>query len=513
MGVFRILDTIKEYLVGLGFQVENKSLNEAKHAMDGFEKSVKSFAAEATVSFGKAGLAVAGFVAAGVAGISKFVNDLGNQEIQMQMLSRTLWTTQQNAYAFSLTLKAMGATLQELYLSPTLMKQYRELNSLALGMTPPSGYQNEMHFVQSITLEFKKMKLEASYAMQWVGYYFIKDMAGPMGDVRSELQKLNHFIIKDMPIWTKTIAKWLASFSQGAIYVWDALKNIYHILQTVAGYLPTWVKVIIGAFAALDVVMASNPFFLMIEGLSAVLLLLDDYYTWAHGGKSALGGFWSSLTDTVQKFYGMLKQNGTVSDFKKMMATLKDDLSGVQSGLEKIGIKLGKNGQFTSGMQTAANIVDDLVKGLTELLNLIGQIESLWTKPVKAPNPSQEVTPWGQPMVDSNGNPVPKGTVHFKTTPTDRVDHAGAYASEWITKAVRWATRYKASTGDKTLFGKYGYANNTNTSNHVTVGSTTHTTNIHIHGNADASKVAQQSSDAVKTQLNLHMHNLRHLIQ
>ncbi|WP_206923154.1 hypothetical protein, partial [Alicyclobacillus suci] len=68
---------------------------------------------------------------------AKFLGGLGDQEIQMEMLSRQLWTTQQQAQAFNATLKAMGTNLQSLYLSPTLMQQYNELHSVALEMQTP----------------------------------------------------------------------------------------------------------------------------------------------------------------------------------------------------------------------------------------------------------------------------------------------------------------------------------------------------------------------------------------
>ncbi|WP_206923128.1 hypothetical protein, partial [Alicyclobacillus suci] len=90
-----------------------------------------------------------------------------------------------------------------LYLSPTLMQQYNELHSVALEMQTPGDYTQQIKQIQDIQLQLKQMRLEAYYALQWIGYYFIKYMQGPISNVQNVLQSINDVIVKNMPTWTK----------------------------------------------------------------------------------------------------------------------------------------------------------------------------------------------------------------------------------------------------------------------------------------------------------------------
>lgn len=512
-----MLDTIKEYLVGLGFSVDKNSMGQAQNAMNGFEKGIKQFASKAAVAFGKAGLAVAGFVTAGVVGISKFMDSLGNQEIQMEMLSRTLWTTQQNAYAFSLTLKALGANLQELYLSPTLMKQYRELNSLALGMTPPTGYQQEIGTIQNISLEFKKMKLEASYAMQWIGYYFIKFMQGPLESVQNVLERINNIIVKKMPEWTKTVAKWMASFAQGAIYIYDALQKVYTWFKDFLSYIPTWTKLVVVGFAGLGLALEMGPFGIFVTALSAALLLLDDFYTYLHGGKSALGPFWANLTQTFHSLFGGIGKNNPVAsltnDFKSLQTTLKS----IGNWFNNLTQTLNKNGTFSSVLKSLKDLltsIDDLLNAMSSsknkstmqgfgdlMTNIIGDTMKTMAGAI------EEVAGFIQMASDAlSGNWNGAKNVLQNMWTGQNLANIGVISQNWV------AGGNGPAVGPKSYPYMFQSAGSPTSNSSKTINAPVNsTTNVHIHGNADAKKVAQHSQNGFQTTWNIFMQDMKNL--
>jgi hypothetical protein len=357
------LDTIKSHMVSLGFGVDQASYKDTEKAVSALENMLTKFASHAIFEFSKAALAVLGLesaikkvkfpkvphesTSAGLSGsgssspsavtpptaplknfaqkavkyfgeasaaVTTFatvvvgatagvLNSLGNQEIQMEMLSRQLWTTQTQAMAFSLSLKALGANLQELYLSPTLMAQYQKLHAVALQMQTPGDYNSQIKQVQNISLAFAQMQLEANYSLQWIGYYFIKYMSGPISKVNQVLNNINNTIVKGMPVWTKQVAAVMQSFMQAGVYIIQALGGIWSWLVKMFNYMPGWAKGIAAAIAMLTIVMDANPFGQFMLALSAVILLFDDFETYVHGGKSALAPFWKAIQTTIGWFH------------------------------------------------------------------------------------------------------------------------------------------------------------------------------------------------------------------
>lgn len=326
-------------------------------------------------SFGQASIAVSAFGVAAAGATAKWLGGLGDQQIQMEMLSRQLWTTQQQAQAFILTLKAMGTNLQELYLSPTLMSQYRALNSVALQMQTPADYTQQIRQVQSIQFQLKQLRLEAYYGLQWVGYYFIKYMSGPITTTNNGLQKLNQMIIKNMPTWTKQVAQWMAAFFDAGIHIADSIGSIYNWLQKLLAYVPGWAKAVA---AGLALILVSNPFMLMVESIGLVLLLLDDFYVYLHGGKSALAPFWAWLTKLGDSMKGLGIGTGIAQDLKTAFDDLGQTFKNVAKFADDLFAKFKENGTIKKyfdswGMYTKA------VKNLGDAIgNLAGSIGDLY---------------------------------------------------------------------------------------------------------------------------------------
>lgn len=361
-------------MISLGFSVDRASFNQTQKTMATVDKGLRDFASGAVLNFGKAAIAVAAFFTAANAGINHFLNGLGDQEIQMEKLSRQLWTTQQQAMAFNSTLKAMGASLQDLYLSPTLMSQYNQLHGVALQMQTPGDYNNQIKLVQSVQLQIKQMRLEAYYALQWIGYYFIKYMSGPISKVHDVLQSINQVIVKNMPTWTKRVAEVMASFVQAGIYITQALGKVWGWLQKLLQYVPGWAK---GIAAALAVFGLSNPFMLFVEAIGGAILLLDDFQTYLHHGTSALGPLWS----WVMKVYDALKKMGIgpkiADDIRKAFDWLGNTFQKVLGFLENLYQTFKNNGtltQFTDNIKSLSDAVKTLGDGISTLITGIGHL-------------------------------------------------------------------------------------------------------------------------------------------
>lgn len=373
-----MLETIKEYLVSLGFAVDKGSYGQAEKAIGSLESGLAKFAPKVVKVFGQAATAVAAFGVAAAAASAKFLNGLGNQEIQMEILSRQLWTTQQQAMAFNATLKAMGTSLQDLYLSPTLMSQYQQLHSVALQMQTPGDYNQQIKMVQNLQLQFKQLKLEAYYALQWIGYYFVKYMNGPITRVQGVLESINKVIVKNMPTWTKRVAQWLTSFWQAGIYAVQGLGKVYDWFKKLADSVPGWAKAIAAALALLSV---SNPFMLFVEGISAAILMWDDFQTYLRDpSKSAFPQLWAWVVKVNKALAGMHIGQQIAQDIKSAFDSLGQTLQKVWHFTKQLYATFKKNGSFTelkgavldlwSAFKSLGSAIGNVITGIGHLFNL-----------------------------------------------------------------------------------------------------------------------------------------------
>ena len=313
-GVDEMQDVLREYLVSLGFSINTQQLNQFRNVLVSANNAVRTMTTATSAQFLTAGTAVVSFVAAGTLALGHFMTDLANTELKMQMMARQLFTSTENATTYINTLGAMGRTLDELRLSPELIKQFQELRSQALNMSPPSEYKDEMKEIRAVGFEFTRLKLSATYAMQWIGHYVYLYLETPIRNLKLSLSGINDTIQKNMPQWTQRVAQVVSWIGRLAL-------ALYSVKEAVG--------VVAGAFLAFKLInMATSPIGLMILGLTALLLLIDDYNTWAtkdeqgNRGKSFYADTWESLTDNkvfegIDNITGSLK--GLFDEIGKVM--------------------------------------------------------------------------------------------------------------------------------------------------------------------------------------------------
>lgn len=382
---------LQEHGMILDFSVDKQSYNQATTALKNVNELLNNIAKVAAGAFAEAGLSVSGFnklvgklpgtigeagvafaglTAAVAGGAIAMLDNLGGTEIQMEKLSRTLWTSQAQAMAFSASLKVLGANLQDLYLSPTLMAQYDKLHSMALQMTLPSGYASQMQTVQNLSLQLKEFKLEAYYAFQWVGFYFAKYMAGPLLQLTNIMSGVNGSIVKNMPTWTRQVAAVMVAFSTAGGQIWDTLDGVYKYLVKLSNYLPGWAKGIAAALLILDL---SNPFMLIVEGIALAILAFNDLQVYLEGGKSALSGLWSWLEKA--------------SDGWKIFNQIGEAAKGILSGVFRLVGNVAntfaslfgvfKGGSAMGAVKAVLVVVRDLLQGMSAVIGWIADLAKI----------------------------------------------------------------------------------------------------------------------------------------
>ena len=162
-----------------------------------------SGAVEATGAVAGLGVATGGIaiaVAAAVVVIAAFglavkelvtsISDLAKQDIEYEKLSRQLWTTKENAKEVDMALKTLGITMQDLWLSPTLLMQFNQLRKDSAELKLPKEYLDNLKIVQGIGLEFSRLKQLGSLAFQWIGNYILKYAADHLQNLEEHCMNL-----------------------------------------------------------------------------------------------------------------------------------------------------------------------------------------------------------------------------------------------------------------------------------------------------------------------------------
>jgi hypothetical protein len=330
-----VLDVIKEYLVSLGFQVDNKSVDEAKRIIEKTEKIIGKFATNTVTQVAAVSTGFLAFIAIVDAGIVKFVKGLAMADLETEKFARRMWTSKENARDFKNSLDSMGASLEDLYLSPELMNNFMKLREQSAKMSPGQDYFQEMKGIRSIIFEFQRLKLEVSIAFQWIGYYISKYLAVPLAEFKKNFQAFNDKFSANIAKWTKPIAQVISWFGRLGIAAVKAGAAILHIFNEI----PKSLIAASSAFLGLFTLLKMGPIGWIIAGLTTILLLLDDFYTYQSGGESALGDLWGWL-DKIKKD---LTDSGVLQKFQEDLSAFGTKLwEAVKTLGEDVGILIGK---------------------------------------------------------------------------------------------------------------------------------------------------------------------------
>lgn len=370
-----MLDTIKSYLVSLGFEVDNTSYNQTKQALRDVDKVVSRFSGNTVKQFAIAGTAVTSFFVAANVGIAKYIEGLAKADLKNDMFARRMWMSKDNAVAYKNTLSALGAELQDLYLSPELLERYRQLRSQAGQLAAPGDYDDQMKQIRDVIFEFQRFKLEVSYASQWVGYYLSKYLEKPLSDIRKAMKDFNDNASEKMPKWTKQIAQVLSWVVRlGSAGVWG-IKQLVQLFDD----LSPKTKIAGGALLGLFTLIKMGPIGWLIAGVTALLLLMDDFKTYEEGGDSYFGDMWEQVDGLKQA----LQDDGTFTEFKESLDDIATSLGNIITDCADIANRVAQGLGFKdfasmlkTGVLNTIHELADLMKSIAGALETIDGILS-----------------------------------------------------------------------------------------------------------------------------------------
>lgn len=299
-------NVMKEYLVSLGFNVDRNKLSDALDVVKLGEGKISSLVSKMSTSLGKGTAGIVTMIASAVVAVGKFTTSVAEADMATQNAANSMWM---NVDAYRVTqnaVESLGYSMNELSTiarNPELTNRFSELVELGKQTAAPKELDSMLKKVRDVTFEFDKMQVIAKNGIRQIVYYFLKYLGVDLNNMQNKLASVNKFLQENLPKIAAAIAKVL-------YYIYRVGKAIGYVISLGAKLIggiynfmkkfPSTFKVFIGIISA--ILLAINPVLtIILAGLSAIILLIDDYMTWQRGGKSYFGDSWKKVEDFIEK--------------------------------------------------------------------------------------------------------------------------------------------------------------------------------------------------------------------
>jgi hypothetical protein len=355
---------IREYLVGLGFEVDSASFSR-------FSAALKSAAARVTAMYASVKLAAAG-VAFFISKTSEGFEQLG---YEMRLIAPSIYKV--------------------LVLRREMLKAYS-----AAGINLVRVVQNSIRLNLSLT--------KTRYAFEAI-YKGVASRFFPLLTKQSDIFRAK--IYANMPKIQDSLEKligWIfKAFDATTILgsrLWSILTRVYDFfakLDTATDGWSTKILAVVAAWKLLNLSFLATPLGLVLSGLLAILALYDDFMTFKEGGKSLFN--WSYAIPILEKISSVLSFIKGIIDSliqsifainAAFVSVFKLDLRGYMAALKDVGASLGE----------IFKTIWDSIKGASSFFESFARFMSVLTPQSVASPASLPVNPISSSVQNSSTN-------------------------------------------------------------------------------------------------------------
>jgi hypothetical protein len=241
-------------------------------------------------------------------------------------------------------------------------------------METPGDSEEGVRKVRDIRFEFTRMRVEIMYGLQWIEYYLIKYLSGPLSIIENKLKSVNEWLTKNMPTWSDKVAQWIISFIQFGETIGRFCGDVIESMKNVWDSMGDGEKSI-AKLSAVFALFKLNPFIMVIV---SAMLLIDDFYAYVDGRKSSktLAPIWKQLIDWFKELKPYLIEfsqwfnNFANVTIKSLNSVLNGLWSILRAIFSEIGKSIEKSGVFTAFRDTLGKVgdaLDSIMKGLIQL--------------------------------------------------------------------------------------------------------------------------------------------------
>ncbi|MBR3348825.1 MAG: hypothetical protein IKG55_01965, partial [Solobacterium sp.] len=294
-------EVIQEYLVALGARIDKPGFREMDQTIQQSGELITRATGSWAANFVKASTIIASAVAGVTASVAGLMTAAAKQDLEMEKYARSMMMSREAAEQMKRATDALGESINDITLSPELSERFRELSADGGQMLVGGDFKETMRNFRDLIFQWTRLKQEASYAMTWIGYYLAKYLQKPLAEIKERFREFNDNFVKNISTWTEKAARAIVYILEIGrhflTFLWDVGKALYNIWDS----FPKGVKIATAALAGLWAIMRMSPLGRMITLVSALMLLIDDYYGYMEGKNAALGPLWDKLNDAIER--------------------------------------------------------------------------------------------------------------------------------------------------------------------------------------------------------------------
>lgn len=301
---------IQSYLVSLGVQIDKPGFQQADATIQRTGENIDRVTAGMARNFVKASTIISSAIASVTASAVGLMKATAQEDLAMQKYARSMMMGEQAAWNMKKATDALGESINDIAMTPELFARYKQLTVDGAKMMPGGDFKQTMKDFRDLMFEFTRLKQEASYSLNWIGYYLMKYLQKPLADIREKFKTFNDMVIKNMSVWTEKVARAIFYVIEIGRHLLEFIVDIGKHVKALWDSFPSGVKKAIAAITALQVALSAGPLGRAIMLISTLLLLIDDYYGYMEGKDALLGKYWDKLNnflDTAKQKYEELK--------------------------------------------------------------------------------------------------------------------------------------------------------------------------------------------------------------
>lgn len=315
----------KEYLVRLGFSLDNNSLSDALSAVKDGSSQITNLMSKFSDSYIKGAASIVGFVASATVAISNLVKSVAEADMQTQLSARSMWMSTDAYRALETSVQSLGYSMSDLSsiaMNSELTGQLQELVNLSKQTDAPKELDAYLAKVRQVSFEFNKLKVLIKSGVRNVVYEFLKMSNTDLNKTHQTVKNVISYIQEKLPSISKKIANVLYVVVQIGKALFGVLKWIIEIFKKLFDYFkqtPKKFAIMMSAITA--VLLLMNPVLTAITAaLTGIFLLVDDYLGWKNGKNSFFGDKWKTIESIAKDVADFL------SDIIEAVETIIDGL-------------------------------------------------------------------------------------------------------------------------------------------------------------------------------------------
>jgi hypothetical protein len=225
--------SLRSYLVGLGFSVNNTEFARFNSALASAAKQVESHTTGIASDVIKWQAAITTAFVGVSAAIIGAVDHVAMADQDFRLLGEKMFMDTKHARSMQVAMTALGASLDEIAFDPELHSRYMQLQKDQQALTGGLGgdFESTMKNIRDVRFEFTRLQVELQYGLMGVVSELFKGLGGGNTTFLQTLQHLNDYFIANLPKWQKIIADDLVPILKDT---WDILKGLSEILGDLA---------------------------------------------------------------------------------------------------------------------------------------------------------------------------------------------------------------------------------------------------------------------------------------